>query len=74
MMGFELTTPEIKRAHSLIELILKVESFAELYELLGFEYVVEKLRQHEAIRCQFVSAGGEWWRASSTWTGMRSPV
>ncbi len=39
--GFELSPEELQRAQSLIEAILKVESFAELYKLLGFEYVVE---------------------------------
>jgi SAM-dependent methyltransferase len=39
--GFDLSPAELQRAQSLIEAILKVKSFAELYKLLGFEYVVE---------------------------------
>src|SRR5437667_6192452 len=38
---FELSVTALKRAQTLIDEILKVNSFAELYELLGFEYVVE---------------------------------
>src|SRR6267378_5410364 len=37
--GFGLSATEVKRAQSLIEAILKVESFDELYKLLDFEYV-----------------------------------
>src|SRR6266480_5853624 len=40
--GFGLTAAESQRAQSLIKQILKVESFEELYNLLGFKYVVEK--------------------------------
>ncbi len=39
--GFDLSASELKRARFLIEAILRVESFDELYKLLGFEYVVE---------------------------------
>jgi SAM-dependent methyltransferase len=39
--GFELSARELERAQSLIVDILRVESFYELYELLGFEYVVQ---------------------------------
>lgn len=38
---FELSTSELRRAHSLIESISRTESFDELYKLLGFKYVVE---------------------------------
>jgi SAM-dependent methyltransferase len=59
--GFELSEAEIKRAQCLIETILKVESFAELYELLGFEYVVESsgsLAQFPSGSFQLVVSGG----------------
>jgi SAM-dependent methyltransferase len=39
--GFGLSEAELQRAHSLIESIVMVESFDELYNLLGFKYVVE---------------------------------
>ena len=38
---FGLSSAELKRAQSLIQAIVKVKSFGELYKLLGFEYVVE---------------------------------
>jgi SAM-dependent methyltransferase len=38
---FALSPGELKRAQSLIAAILKVESFSQLYDLLGFQYVVE---------------------------------
>lgn len=59
--GFGLSAAEIKRAQSLIEEILKVNSFDELYELLGFEYVVEysgSLRQFPSSSFQLVVSGG----------------
>jgi len=59
--GFELSAPELKRAQSLIEEILKVESFDELYKLLGFEYVVESsgsLSQFPSNSFQLVVSGG----------------
>jgi SAM-dependent methyltransferase len=59
--GFELSEAEVKRAQSLIETILKVESFSELYELLGFEYVVESsgsLAQFPSGSFQLVVSGG----------------
>jgi len=59
--GFELSEAEIKGARHLIDLILKVESFAELYELLGFEYVLESsgsLAQIPRDSFQLVISGG----------------
>jgi SAM-dependent methyltransferase len=59
--GFDLSASELKRARSLIEAILKVESFDELYKLLGFEYVVESsgsLAQFPGDSFQLVVSGG----------------
>jgi SAM-dependent methyltransferase len=59
--GFGLSAAELKRARSLIEEIVKVESFPELYELLGFEYVVESsgsLAQFQSGSFQLVVSGG----------------
>lgn len=59
--GFELSAAEIRCAQSLIDEILKVESFDELYQLLGFEYVVESsgsLRQFADGTFQLVVSGG----------------
>jgi SAM-dependent methyltransferase len=59
--GFELSEAEVKGARHLIDLILKVESFAELYELLGFEYVLESsgsLAQIPSDSFQLVISGG----------------
>ena len=59
--GFGLTAAELNRARSIIEEILKVESFDQLYELLGFEYVVESsgsLRQFQNGSFQLVVSGG----------------
>jgi SAM-dependent methyltransferase len=59
--GFGLSAAELKRAQSLIEEIVKVESFAELYKLLGFEYVVESsgsLAQFSSGSFQLVVSGG----------------
>ena len=59
--GFGLSATELRHAQSLIEEILKVESFDELYELLGFEYVVESsgsLRQFSDNSFQLVVSGG----------------
>ena len=39
--GFGLSPRELQRARSLIDQMLQVESFEELYKLLNFEYVVE---------------------------------
>lgn len=39
--GFELSANELRRAQSLIQAILKVGSFEDLYQMLGFQYVVE---------------------------------
>src|SRR6266480_6208627 len=59
--SFGLSAAELKRAQSLVEEILKVESFVELYKLLGFEYVVENsgsLRQFSDNSIQLVVSGG----------------
>jgi SAM-dependent methyltransferase len=58
---FGLSGAELARAQSIIEKILKVQSFDELYELLGFEYVVESsgsLRQFSDNSFQLVVSGG----------------
>lgn len=58
---FGLSATELKRAQSLIEAIIKVGSFAELYRLLGFEYVVESsgsLSQFPSGSFQLVVSGG----------------
>jgi SAM-dependent methyltransferase len=59
--GFDLSASELKRARFLIEAILRVESFDELYKLLGFEYVVEScgsLSQFPHNSFQLVVSGG----------------
>jgi SAM-dependent methyltransferase len=59
--GCELSAEELQRAQCLIETILKVESFAELYKLLGFQYVVESsgsLAQFPSGSFQLVVSGG----------------
>lgn len=59
--GFGLSAAEIKRAQSLIAAILKVDSFTDLYKLLGFEYVVESsgsLAQFQSGSFQLVVSGG----------------
>ena len=59
--GFGLSAEELKRAQSIIEDILKVESFDEIYKLLGFKYVVEgsgSLRQFSDNSFQLVVSGG----------------
>jgi len=59
--GFGMSSAEVRRAQLLIDEILKVESFDELYELLGFEYVVESsgsLRQFQSNSFQLVVSGG----------------
>jgi SAM-dependent methyltransferase len=51
----------LKRAQSLIEAILKVESFDELYKLLDFEYVVQSsgsLAEFQPESFQLVVSGG----------------
>jgi SAM-dependent methyltransferase len=40
--GCDLSKAQLSRANSLIDAILDAPSFAELYELLGFTYVVEE--------------------------------
>jgi len=59
--GFELSAAELSRARSIIDEILKVESFDQLYELLGFEYVIESsgsLCQFSDNSFQLVVSGG----------------
>ncbi len=59
--SFILSAAELRRAQSLIDEILKVESFGELYELLGFEYVIDSsgsLRQFQSQSFQLVVSGG----------------
>ena len=59
--GFGLSAAQLSRAQSIIEEIVKVESFGGLYELLGFEYVVESsgsLRQFSDNSFQLVVSGG----------------
>jgi len=59
--GFNLSASEQNRVRLLIEAILKVESFDELYELLGFEYVIEssgRLNQFPLDSFQLVVSGG----------------
>lgn len=59
--GFDLSANELKRARGIIESILKVESFSGLYDLLGFEYVVDGSGSLSGIPGEsidvFVSAG-----------------
>jgi len=58
---FGLSAGELKRAQSLIDKILRIDSFDELYQLLGFEYVVESsgsLRQFRDDSFQLVVSGG----------------
>jgi SAM-dependent methyltransferase len=57
----DLSQAELKRAQSLIQAIVKVNSFEELYKLLGFEYLVERsgsLRQLPSNSFQLVVSGG----------------
>ena len=59
--GFGLSAAELKRAQSIIEEIVKVESFSELYKHLGFEYMVESsgsLAQLPSNSFQLVVSGG----------------
>ncbi len=59
--GFGLSAPELTRAQSLIEEILKVESFDQLYELLDFKYVVGSsgsLLQVPENSIQLIVSGG----------------
>jgi len=58
---FGSSATKVKRARALIEEILKVDSFEQLYALLGFEYVVESsgsLRQFPDSSFQLVVSGG----------------
>jgi SAM-dependent methyltransferase len=59
--GFGLSEAELRRAHSLIEAIIMVESFDDLYNLLGFRYVVESagsLSQFPAHSFKLVVSAG----------------
>ena len=59
--GFELSASELKRAQSLADAIIKVESFDELYKLLDFQYVIEgsgSLRQFPDNSFQLVVSSG----------------
>jgi SAM-dependent methyltransferase len=59
--SFELSSSELKRAQSLIQAILKADSFDELYKLLNFEYVVDSsgsLAKFHAGSFQLVVSGG----------------
>jgi SAM-dependent methyltransferase len=59
--GFELSASELKRAQSLADAILKVESFEEMYKLLDFQYVVASsgsLGQFADNSFQLVVSGG----------------
>ena len=59
--GLGLSPSRLSRADSQIAAILKVESFEELYQLLGFQYVVESsgsLRQFPDNSFQLVVSAG----------------
>jgi SAM-dependent methyltransferase len=59
--GFGLSAAKLGHARLLIEKILKIESFDELYQLLGFEYVVEgsgSLRRLPSKSYDLVVSGG----------------
>jgi len=59
--SFGLSAQEIAKARTLIEHILKVDTFDQLYDLLGFEYVVESsgsLERFADKSFQLVVSGG----------------
>lgn len=59
--GFELSAKESSRAQSVIKQILNVESFGDLYDLLGFQYVIESsgsLSRLESSQFALVASGG----------------
>ena len=59
--GFDLSPTEIGRAESIINNVLEVDSFNELYRLLDFKYVVESsgsLSQFADKSFQLVVSGG----------------
>jgi SAM-dependent methyltransferase len=59
--GFDLSEAEVEHAQSLIEEILKIRSFDQLYKLLGFEYLVEgsgSLAGLDSGSFQLVVSGG----------------
>ena len=59
--GFELSAGELKRARGLIQQIVEVESFTDLYNLLGFEYAIQSsgsLEQFSSGSFQLVVSGG----------------
>ncbi len=59
--GYGLSTVELKRVQSVAEAVMNVKSFDELYQLLGFKYVVESsgsLAQFPDNSFQLVVSGG----------------
>jgi hypothetical protein len=59
--SFGVTAAELRRAQSIIDQILQVTSFAELYDVLGFEYTIESsgsLKQFSNDSFQLVVSGG----------------
>jgi len=59
--GFGLSTGELQRARSIIDQIVRVESFDELYKLLNFEYVIDSsgsLSRFADNSFQLVVSGG----------------
>ena len=59
--GLGLTPAQLSRAHGIIADVVKVQSFDELYKLLGFRYVVESsgsLKQFGDGSFQLVVSGG----------------
>lgn len=59
--GFQLSAAELNRASNIIDSVLKVSSFEELYQLLGFKYVVDSsssLSEFPGGSFQLVVSGG----------------
>ena len=59
--GFQLLAEKVNRARAIIDAILKVSSFDELYNLLGFKYLVESsgsLSEFASGSFQLVVSGG----------------
>ena len=59
--GFQLSAAQVNRARDIIDAILKVSSFDELYNLLGFKYLVEgsgSLSEFASGSFQLVVSGG----------------
>jgi SAM-dependent methyltransferase len=60
-VGMGLSSPQLQRAQSLINHILRVESFTDLYRLLAFEYVVDgsgSLKRFRDESFQLIVSGG----------------